>query len=152
MQSRITPAEFERLTQTLVGLPVSRTWRGAGSAIFLEVGTLRRTPQWRYGKGEFTIMAEWSWRVERPRSVLFGSFSASARITNQLQKLTSERVESVSLAGRLPELVVALSGSLWLHAFTTVEGQPQWALYLPDGSWICVHRGVLVRESGGVVP
>ena len=92
-------------------------------------------------------MVEWSWRVERPRSVLFGSLSSDRRITNQLQRLVGENVTDVAIVGRLPELVVGLSGKLWLHSFTTVEGQPEWALFLPDRSWLCVRRGVLVQES-----
>ena len=57
----------------------------------------------------------------------------------------------VSLSGRLPELVVALSGDLWLHSFTTVEGQPQWVVYERGGSCIGVRRGVLLQASEDAV-
>ncbi len=70
---RIDRDEFKQLTRPVVGLPVSRAWRGYGSA----------------------------------------------------------------------ELVVGLSGGRWVHSFTTVEGQPEWALKLPGGRWISVKRGKL---------
>jgi hypothetical protein len=49
--SRITPAEFHRLTRPAVGLPVSEVWRGGGTAIFLELGALREEPGQRHARG-----------------------------------------------------------------------------------------------------
>jgi hypothetical protein len=49
--------------------------------------------------------------------------------------------------GRLPELVIALSGGLWVHAFNTAEGQPQWTVFLPDESWLRVDGGRLVHNT-----
>ena len=44
-------------------------------------------------------------------------------------------------------VVLALSGGLWVHAFSTVEGQPQWTVFLPDESWLTVVGGRLVRNT-----
>lgn len=136
---RISTDDFHTLTRPLIGLPVSRTWRGYGSAIFFELGRLtereRSRPDGSIGttmKGESGILIEWSWRVERARSVYFGSWSTNPRITNSLAKLERLTIVDIRVEGRLPELVVQLSGGLWVHSFTTVQSQPQWVLAL-DG-------------------
>jgi hypothetical protein len=55
-------------------------------------------------------------------------------------------VKSVSILGELPELRVAFDDGRALQAFTTVEGQPEWTVFLRDGSWLRVTRGRLHRE------
>lgn len=72
MPEVISADEFQKLARRLVGLPVSKVWRGFGSAIFLEFGRLSRNGA-QQAKGEGTAMPEWSWRVEKARSVMFGS-------------------------------------------------------------------------------
>jgi hypothetical protein len=152
----ITAVEFQERVAPLVGLPVSRTWRGYGSALFLELGTLHEESSppsriWPRGrvslKGEATVMIQWSWRVERPRSIAFGSWSTDRRMDFGIARLEGHRVEGITVEGRLPELVIALSGGLWVHAFNTAEGQPQWVLFLPDGSSLTVAAGRLVRNT-----
>lgn len=67
----------------LIGLPVAHSWRGYGSAIFLEFGAL--TAQTRMNgtpanpRGEMGLMIQWSWRIEGRRSILCGSWSDEAR-------------------------------------------------------------------------
>jgi hypothetical protein len=133
---------------------VSRPWRGYGSALFLELGALRevrhhpdRPPSL---EGEGTVMIQWSWRVERPRSIAFGSWSTDRKMDHGIARLGGRDATGITVEGRLPELVVTLSGGLWVHAFSTVEGQPQWTVFLPDQSWITVSGGVLVRNTQNV--
>ena len=145
--------DFRDLTRPLVGLPVSRPWRGYGSALFLELGRLTRRPRLR-GKGwddvgEATVMIEGSWRVERKRSVAFGSWGGDRKINNGIVRLAGHVVEDIAVTGRLPELVVSLSGGLWVHTFTTAQGQPEWALKVPARGWVSVKRGMLVVEPRG---
>ena len=93
----------------LNGLSVSHTWRGYGSAIFLELGKLR--PPERGGsnpRGEAHVMIEWSWRVEGPRSILGGSWSGERKLTNVVAGLKGLRVTSIALEGRLPEISIEL--------------------------------------------
>ncbi len=146
----ILRADFRDLTRPLVGLSVSRPWRGHGSAVFLELGRLTKRPRLRRTgfdeTGESAVMIEWSWRVERKRSVSFGSFSGDRKIDNGIARLAGRVVDDVELVGRLPELVVSLSGGLWVHSFTTVEGQPEWGVKVSGLGWICVKRGQLVVE------
>jgi hypothetical protein len=151
MKQAITREEFNNLTKNLVGLTVSRPWRGYGSAIFLELGRLHREPypdnKGGSLRGEATVMIEWSWRVEGVRTIRFGSWSGERKMSNGIETLKGRKVEDVSVGCRLPEIVIRLSANLWVHSFTTVEGQPKWTLFLPDRSWLCVERGNLVREK-----
>jgi len=110
---------------------------------------LRATPPGRRPpnpRGEFGIMLEWSWRVERARSIEAGSWSTERRIDTAVARLRGPRVTAVSVTGRLPELVVGLSDGKWVHSFMTAEGQPAWTLFLPDGSWLTVERGRIIHD------
>lgn len=94
-------------------------------------------------KGEATVMIEWSWRVERAQSIAFGSWSGDRKISNGLRKLENLSVVEIGVEGRLPELVVQLSGSFWVHSFVTVEGQPEWCLFLNRNRWVDCAKGKL---------
>lgn len=153
---RITARELEDFFAPLVGMTVSRTWRGYGSTLFLELGALheephppsRVNPEGSVSlKGEATVMIHWSWRVERPRSIAFGSWSTDRKMDFGITRLEGRRVERIAVEGRLPELVIALSDGVWVHAFNTSEGQPEWSVNLPDHSWIGVDGGLLVRDT-----
>lgn len=146
--------DFRALTRPLVGMPVSHAWRGFGSAIFLELGALtthtrtcRRRGEVTHMDGEVKLMLEWSWRVESPRAIQFGSWSTNPRITRGVASLQGHTVLDVDLEGRIPELVLTLDGDRWVHTFMTAEGQPQWSIRLRDGAWLFVHRGHLYRQA-----
>lgn len=151
-RSSINRARFHALTRELVGLPVAHTWRGAGSAIFLELGALtRETRITRRGehtslRGQASLMLEWSWRVESSRTIRFGSWSTEPRITRGVRALQGHTVADVAVTGRIPELVFTLDRDRWVHTFMTAEGQPAWAVRLRDESWIAVWRGGLVHQ------
>jgi hypothetical protein len=126
-------------------MSLSHAWRGYGSAIFFEFGKLN------YGdtknpKGEASAMLEWSWRIEKKKSVFFGSFSGVRKIANGLQSLIGSEVLDVAVEGRLPELVISLSGSVWIHSFTTVEGHPEWTLFLPNRNCLFSRIGRIEIE------
>ena len=42
-------------------------------------------------------------------------------------------------------LQVQLSGGLWISTFARKASQPDWTVFLPDGSWLTVNRGSIVR-------
>ena len=147
MKKRITEDRLNDLSSQIIGMPVSHTWRGYGSAIFLEFGKLKKSDRSKNPKGEFTLAIEWSWRVENKRSIWFGSFSGNQKISNQLPRLVGKTVKAVSLFGRLPEICLNLDNKHWVLSFATGEGQPEWALFLPDGSWCHVLNGVLYHEN-----
>jgi hypothetical protein len=92
-------------------------------------------------------MIEWSWRIERARSIAVGSWSTNRQITAAISGLIGPKVKEISVAGRLPELVLALSDGRWVHSFMTTDGQPEWTLFLPDGSWLTVEGGRLIHDT-----
>jgi hypothetical protein len=146
MADIISTEEFQKLTRRLVGLPVSKIWRGFGSAVFFEFGKLSQSGT-RQAKGEATVMLESSWRVEKAKSVMFGTFSGERKIAHGLQSLAGREVFNVTVEGRLPEIVIQLSGGLWVHSFTTAEGHPEWTLFLPGNICLSSRHGRLEKEA-----
>jgi hypothetical protein len=147
IKEQISIEQFRLLARPLIGMPLSHTWQGHGSAIFFEFGKLSDGYYTKGQRGEATLMIEWSWRIERPKSILFGSFSSQRKIDNGLPKLEGLDVVDFAICGRLPELVVQLTQGIWIHSFSTVEGQPQWCLFLPNGSWVYSDKGKLQQET-----
>ncbi len=136
----------------LKGKSVTHVWRGYGSAIFLEFGAL--TERKRCGdtlsqpNGELTLMIEWSWRVEKPRSILAGSWSSERRWPSVFKRLIGCEVRQVDFLGTLPEISLSLSKGLRVVSFMTAEGQPAWALIArqPNLGSLSVKRGRLYVE------
>ena len=75
-------------------------------------------------------MIQWSWRVEKENQIYFGSWSSESEFP-LLQKLKGLKVLGISFESRLPEVVVKLSNDIWVNSYSTVEGDPQWALITP---------------------
>jgi hypothetical protein len=128
---------FAKFSDDLVG---NYVWRGAGSAIFVEFGVLHRVlgqdglPRLRLdGKpmtpnGDWTLMIEWSWRIEGPRAVSAGSWSSEAEINRVLRKLLHAHVVRVETFGKIPEICISLSNNKSILSFVTVKGDPVWSL------------------------
>jgi hypothetical protein len=159
-QAAITHEQFRELTLPMIGLPVSRAWRGYSSALFLEIGVLTeeiipgRVDSPKVSQvGQFGISLNWHWRVERPRSIYFGSMDDDKAIDAKLGKLQQATIRAVDVEGRLPELAVQLSNGLYVRSFAMAEGQPEWCMFLNTRgsplSWLASERGRLVRETEG---
>jgi hypothetical protein len=141
---------LEEIQKILVGRPVSNIWRGYGSALFLEFGNLtprkkRDGSPGRNAHGDITLMIQWSWRIENPRSILTGSWGSEDQWPKVFRSLLRLVVTEVSFFSTLPELQVTLSNGKRVSSFMTAEGQPQWAVISrvePLGSW-SVERGVV---------
>lgn len=144
MKRVISAEQFAGVVSGLHGVPISRTWRGIGTAIFVELGKLSNAQR---PKGEATIMLEWSWRVEAPKSIAFGSFSGDRKISNRLAKLVGLKVAEIGIVGRLPELFIRLSNGYYIQSFSTVEGDPEWCLLFRDGSAYYSQRQLLIEET-----
>tara|TARA_Y100001933_G_C18699785_1_gene438568 strand:+ start:63 stop:533 length:471 start_codon:yes stop_codon:yes gene_type:complete len=146
---------FEKYRSKLISLPLTALWRGYGSAIFLEFGDL--SP--RIGKdgfagnptGNFTVMIEWSWRIENETSIICGSWSDEGNWSSIFEKIIGQNVKDVSIHGRLPEISIRLTNGLYVVSFMTAEDQPSWAII--DNSVdrekpknLAVRQGVIVEE------
>lgn len=140
--------------KVLLGKPVSYVWRGHGSALFLEFGHLTKRRKRRDGSlnnpcGEMTLMIEWGWRIERPKSILGGCWSSERRWPSMFSRLIGGKVVGVEIFGALPEILVSLSNGLRVASFMIAEGQPEWALITrqPQLGTLCVKRGNLYVEK-----
>jgi hypothetical protein len=142
------------ILQSIIAMPVSQVWRGHGSALFIEFGELiereRISSRGISLKGAATLMIEWSWRIERPRSILCGSWSEEHLWPRAFEKLLSTNVTAVECFGHLPEISVTLSNGLRIVSLMTAEGQPSWALLInrPKAMSVRVSRGRLAVERG----
>lgn len=132
----------------LQGAAVSSVWRGHGSTIFLEFGDLSVKSSTITGRklqpqGSCTLMIEWSWRIERPLSILGGSFSHEGRWPAMFDKLIGAQVQDVQFLGALPETVVCLSNGMRVSSFMTADGQPAWCIICrkPRIGTLSVKRG-----------
>jgi hypothetical protein len=139
---------LQTFRDALIGLPLSDVWRGGGSSIFLQFGHL--TPRTRHsGKpgnptGELELMIQWSWRIESTSSILCGSWSEEHLWEPAFNLLRNKVIVEISIAGRLPEIVVALTEGLYVSSFMTAEGDPQWALFDRRGSTL---RALSVQDG-----
>lgn len=140
---------------SLMGKRVAHVWRGHGSALFLEFGHLHKRRPRRDGSdsapyGELTLMIQWSWRIERPRSILAGSWSEERLWSKSFDAILGAEVVGVQFLGALPEVVVILSNGVRVASFMTAEGQPEWSLINRTDSLktLCVKRGRLAIEIG----
>lgn len=146
--------DFDVFTASLIELPVSRIWQGYGSAIFLEFGRLHST-RMRDGqpgspRGEWSLMIEWSWRIEGKRRIWCGSWSDGERWPRAFARLQNASVASVALVGRLHEIDLGLTNGLHLVSMMTAEGDPAWALIKRadgDSRSIAVRAGRLYFEE-----
>ena len=146
--------DFDLFTASLIGLPVSRIWQGYGTAIFLEFGKLHSTRK-RDGqpgspRGQWSLMIEWSWRIEGKRRIWCGSWSDGERWPRAFARLQNGSVASVALVGRLYEIDLGLTNGLHLVSMMTAEGDPEWALIKRadgDSRSIGVRAGKLYVEG-----
>jgi hypothetical protein len=139
---------LQTFRDALIGLPLSHIWRGYGSAIFLEFGRLtpktRRSGEAGNPRGELGLMIQWSWRIENAASILCGSWSQENLWEPTFELLRKKAVVELSTVGRLPEIVVALTESLYVSSFMTAEGGPEWSLFDRRGSTL---RTLSVQEG-----
>ena len=123
----------------ITGMIVSKVWRGAGTAIFLELGELQGKKQ----QGEATISIEWSWRVDDGRKVLIGSFNEDDEIELVIALLHGLKIDGVELYSTLPEISVHFADGKSLCSFSTVDGDPQWAIRVAN-DYLYAENGLMV--------
>lgn len=145
----LDPRQF---LDALKGKVVSHVWRGYGSALFVEFGELtqrkRKNGEDGNPDGELSLMVEWSWRVERKKSILGGSWSSEKKWAGMFKRIIGATVTEVEVFGHVPEIAVSLSNGLRIVSFMTAEGQPAWAVIAHKPNWgsLCVNRGKLYVE------
>jgi hypothetical protein len=141
---------FRTVTASIRGLPVSRPWKGYGSAIFLELGQMTNDPlgRERHDRGEVSIKAEWDWRVEAKGCVLYGSSNSRPKIANGIAGLQDKTITDLIVEGEVPELVVTFDNGQVLRTMAMVGGDPQWSVGLHSGAHLYARRGSLFLGDG----
>jgi hypothetical protein len=146
----VSREEFPSLTRPLIGLKVARASQGYGSAILVDLGRLIPEIGGRRSlRAEAALILEWDWRFETESGIVCGSSSSNPAIADGLAELEGRSVVAVRVEGRLPELVAELDGGLWIRSCACVEGDPQWSLRLPGGSWLHCEAGAIHRLRKG---
>lgn len=141
---------FVELVQPLIGLPVALPWKGYGSTIFLELGQLLtlESKRGRDQRGQACIWVDWDWRVESGTSILYGSSCSRPEINKGIATLKDARIESLSLAGEVPELVIHFSNGHCLRSMCMVKGGPQWTIRLEENVRMSIEGGKLIVGDG----
>jgi hypothetical protein len=133
MDDREISSVFEKYRIALNSQPLSAVWRGYGSAVFLEFGPLssrlRRDGFGGNSQGNYSVMIEWSWRIENENTILCGSWSDEEDWETVFKSLIGRQVEDATVFGRLPEISISLAGGLYIASFMTAAGQPEWSIF-----------------------
>jgi len=152
---RVSHSQFQAMILGMIGMEITEARPGSGSCLLIEIGEIRKkTLKGRLGKlhrfheGQFGLMIEFDWRVERARSIEFGSASAMRKMDRGIAGLKGETIAGIELIGDIPELKVSLSSGRRLVSFMTLESQPSWVIFLNfHESWIHVIRGCLYHSN-----
>lgn len=144
-------AEANLKLQLLAGMPVSRTWKGNGTAIFLELGALTNDAKRRYPRGEVTVYVGWDWRVERGTGVLFGSSNPGSGIADGIATLAGLTIQSAAIAGVVPELLLVFSDGARLQSAAMCTATSAWDVSLPGDVWMsCVDGAACVGDGSAM--
>lgn len=144
------PIDFATEIKPLVGSNVAHAWKGYGSVIFLELGTLTqpKSEKLNHPPGRWRLAIEWDWRLESGTSILLGSSNTGAEIANRIGDLEGSTIESIDAFGDVPELLVSLSTGYRIRTTAMVTGDPSWSIKLSDSEWLYVIAGKLRKGDG----
>lgn len=149
-RSRLAASEANLLLLETLDLPVSRPWKGYGSAIFLELGklTIEAGPRQAREKGEATIYVGWDWRVEEGSRVLYGSANSRPKMVDGIRGLLGTRIKRIEIQGQVPELCIEFSSGHRLISAAMCTDVSEWRIVLPDGRWVDGEDGLIYLNSG----
>lgn len=154
--SIVGAAEANAFVRNLIDKTASHVWHGYGSALFIELGLLTPSTRLRRDgsagapKGEFTLMIEWSWRIEGRRYIVCGSWSDDAIWKKRMLLLQNQSVQDISFFGKIPEVQADFGNGARLVSFMTTEyddGNPAWAVFDNRGlnrKWLSSKAGRFV--------
>ena len=148
MKRTLTIDEFRQKVSVLIGMPVSRPWKGYGSTIFLDLALLSAAHDGKTEKSEACISIDWDWRLEDDRMIICGSSNSGPKITACLSAIERLTISAVALEGSPHELVVTFSNGVRLRSMAMVSGYPQWMISLPGDYWVSCEEGSLVSSNG----
>jgi len=147
----LTAEQANQKIQNLIGLPVSRPWKGYGSAIFLELGALVQSPSGQRRtrhKGEACIHLDWDWRCEAGSAVVFGSSNSSPAIERGIQTLQGAKVVGIAINGKVPEVSIEFSNGYRLISAAMLPDGSEWSVRLGGEIYLSVKKGVFLLGRG----
>ena len=129
------------------GLKITRSWRSVDPCIFIEIGRLKTETlqlpnhlrRLRRLSGQLTCMIESDWRVEKPRSIHFGSGFSDGQIDKLLNSLIGTRIIAIGLMGRLPELRIELDDGRTISTILNWSNQPRWSIGFKEPKLFRLH-------------
>lgn len=125
----------------LEGQRISCAWLGGANCLFLELGELSAPSDKKPGKGEFTVLLEYGWRVEKDTDIVAGPADDVSLITFVLESLTGEVLLAPVVQSGPPELILALESGYRIVTFSGLAGDPEWSVQLPGGDYVSVSAG-----------
>jgi hypothetical protein len=141
-------SSFSDVTSTIRGLEVSHPSKGAGSAIFLELGQVAPPAgRQRNGRGEACISVGWDWGVEACESVLYGSSNRGPEIAKYIDDLRHTKIIDLVVEGAVPELIIRFDNGQVLRTMAMLRGDPQWWIRLQSGGFLYARRGSTWRGN-----
>jgi hypothetical protein len=150
-RTALTVDEANLKLERLAHMPVSFAWKGYGTAIFLELGSLSSEGRRRHPKGEVTIYVSWDWRVEKGNGVLFGSSNSASGMADGIATLVGSTIKSATILGVIPELSVAFSNESRLQSATMCTNTSEWDVSLPGNVWISCMDGTVYAGDGSAI-
>jgi hypothetical protein len=148
MKTIVTTSDFLTRASALIGLPISRAWKGYGSTVFLELGELLLSEAHPKGVSQACISIDWDWRTESESKIICGSSNSGPEIANHLAMFEGETVKELVLDGSPRELNLVISSGLRLRSMSMVTGSPQWAIRFSDGIWFSCEADALLASDG----
>ncbi len=142
------------MTRSLIGMPVSRVWKGFSSALFLELGDLHPvnlTRGRRSKYGEANICIEWHWRVESRTKVLIGSDQSNWAINKYIRPLKGLEIVAIALDDEVKnDLIVRFTDGIQLQTSRLKKEREdgEWSISLKDGKWLAyTWRGLVEVDA-----
>jgi hypothetical protein len=148
MKTVVTTSDFLTRASALIGLPISRAWKGYGSTVFLELGDLLYSETHPKGVSEASISIDWDWRIEGESKIICGSSNSGPEIANHLAMFEGETVKELVLDGSPHELILTISNGRRLRSMSMVTGSPQWSIRFSDGIWFSCEEDELFASDG----
>lgn len=130
----ITFDRCNSLLSVVSGMKVSRVRQSVDPCLFLELGRLKRIKvlDTHRSKGQVTLMIESDWRIEKPRSIQFGSAFSKGILRKSLPELVGTFVSSLLIDADSRELCAVLSDGRKLRTFSDWDTQPCWTILIRD--------------------
>lgn len=141
---KISLSQLKSNLENIVGLKISRVWKGHGSSLFLELGALHEELAWEKDNepvttkvGEITLSSAGAWKLFKGSKQVLDAESASpAEIKQEVKNLESLTIKSVSITRKL-QIMLSNNCTLEFYKrdygfFTLVSNEKSFISYEDD--------------------